>query len=469
MVTYLLLRDNKQFGPLTLEGLTQKGFKAYDLVWVEGKSAAWRYPSEIDELKAFAPVVEEQPFDRFFKRPNSENKANSAIQFPKDSQKSQPEIATSPQIERQVAPVARGDKKIYVTLPARNYAPAAIPFKRSLAEERTNLPDDLSIRQEAPANKMAFGSELLAANVAEKNQPVEKKLQPNTLMRRKLFIFSLSGFGVLVLIGLGILIGLNIEKNIVPASSTQKATLPQNKSNNAQAANVQQQANSSLVESQKLVDNPNQASITQANPSSKNIELQKTPALKSTNQQALGSIGTEDANKLAEQTQSILVNRHSGKKVDKPAKDLFPKRLPAISEADDGSDQPTTNQQASVPQRTSAHRDDQISESTVPKANLLELIGVTANNYSVGTFGGISNLQITVSNRSVHPLELVVVEVQYIQANKKVFKTENIYFHNIGAGSATMLEAPKSPRGIKIQYKIALINSKETGLSYSTN
>src|SRR5580704_3689684 len=65
---YLLLRDNKQSGPYSFDELKTKGLKAYDLVWVEGRSAAWRYPSEIAELKAFAPSVEEQPFDRFYKR-----------------------------------------------------------------------------------------------------------------------------------------------------------------------------------------------------------------------------------------------------------------------------------------------------------------------------------------------------------------------------------------------------------------
>src|SRR5687767_928338 len=71
MNQYLLLRDNKQTGPYTAEELAAKGLKAYDLVWLEGKSAAWRYPSEIQELKPFAPVVEEQPYDRFYKRQNS--------------------------------------------------------------------------------------------------------------------------------------------------------------------------------------------------------------------------------------------------------------------------------------------------------------------------------------------------------------------------------------------------------------
>ena len=101
------------------------------------------------------------------------------------------------------------------------------------------------------------------------------------------------------------------------------------------------------------------------------------------------------------------------------------------------------------------------------RSNIANLVSVGANGYTVGTFGGISDLQLTVSNRSVYPLDLVVVEVQYIQANKKTFKTENLYFRGIGAGSALMQEAPKSARGIKVQYKIILVNSKELGLSYS--
>ena len=51
MNTYLLLRDNKKSGPFTADELRTMGLKPYDLVWLEGKSAAWRYPGEIDELK----------------------------------------------------------------------------------------------------------------------------------------------------------------------------------------------------------------------------------------------------------------------------------------------------------------------------------------------------------------------------------------------------------------------------------
>ncbi|HNP21996.1 MAG TPA: hypothetical protein PKM63_05350 [Panacibacter sp.] len=68
MKYYRLLRNNKESGPFSSDDLISNGFKPYDLIWEEGKSAAWRYPSEIADFKNYAPQVEEQPFDRFYKK-----------------------------------------------------------------------------------------------------------------------------------------------------------------------------------------------------------------------------------------------------------------------------------------------------------------------------------------------------------------------------------------------------------------
>src|SRR4051794_25853340 len=71
MKQYRLLRNNKESGPYSAEELIQSGFKPYDLIWKDGKSAAWRYPGEMEEFKIYAPAVEEQPFDRFYKKPSA--------------------------------------------------------------------------------------------------------------------------------------------------------------------------------------------------------------------------------------------------------------------------------------------------------------------------------------------------------------------------------------------------------------
>lgn len=55
--SFRLLRNNKETGPFSLEELLQHSLKAYDLVWVEGKCAGWRYPTELEILK---PYLEEE-------------------------------------------------------------------------------------------------------------------------------------------------------------------------------------------------------------------------------------------------------------------------------------------------------------------------------------------------------------------------------------------------------------------------
>jgi len=156
---------------------------------------------------------------------------------------------------------------------------------------------------------------------------------------------------------------------------------------------------------------------------------------------------------------------------------MTPKERPAVSRK--GAIPPTVTRDSASGSNPAAHREavhradivETKSETKVEKEtakpSITSQVSVGANGYTVGTFGGVNDLQLTVTNRSVYPLDMVVVEVQYIQANKKVYKTENLYFRNIGAGSALMQEAPKSSRGIKVQYKIITISSKDLGLTYS--
>jgi hypothetical protein len=57
MQQYRLLRNNQESGPYSEQDLIELGLKAYDLIWMEGRSSSWKYPSELDPLKAYAPPV----------------------------------------------------------------------------------------------------------------------------------------------------------------------------------------------------------------------------------------------------------------------------------------------------------------------------------------------------------------------------------------------------------------------------
>lgn len=98
------------------------------------------------------------------------------------------------------------------------------------------------------------------------------------------------------------------------------------------------------------------------------------------------------------------------------------------------------------------------------KANIYNLVTSSVNAYKKGTLGGLSDIQITVSNRSNYTMDRVVVEVNYLLPNDKVFKTEMLEFGGIGPTSTQTKEAPKSPRGVKLQYRIQTISSRELEL-----
>lgn len=61
MKIYFLLRENKESGPYSLAELKNYKLKALDLIWIEGESIIWKYPSEIRELQSLTPQVDVTP------------------------------------------------------------------------------------------------------------------------------------------------------------------------------------------------------------------------------------------------------------------------------------------------------------------------------------------------------------------------------------------------------------------------
>ena len=446
MSTYLLLRDNKENGPLTFEEIKAKGLKAYDLVWVEGKSAAWRYPGEIEELKPFSPEVVEQPFDRFFKRPSQAN-ATSRENVPASQHQTRVTESETGVITYQQASTQTGKKNVYVTMPSVSKTAAQVtpnasaepkakdplPAKPLLMAETTFPIESPTPAKEIKQSSLNYTTQNETYKPTAINRPAKQANFKKPLM--------IAGTMVLLLGG-GIVIGVMIAKprSGSPAGTLQGkdlANLPASTNQQTAAIPVSAVSSGQTRDSQPTGSTLNQdLPVTEPNPS--NIHAGEVTS----QQKPLTFRGKVRKN--------LLISS------DQPVK------------ADSGASNTTSAVMVPVQHREATHRTD-VSASDKPEtaAPLINMVSTGANKYTVGAFGGISDLQLTVTNRSPHALDLVVLEVQYIQANKKVFKTENLYFKNINAGAALMQEAPKSPRGIKVQYRITLINSKEPGLSYS--
>lgn len=421
MKKFLLLRSNKQSGPYSADELQQMGLKAYDLIWVDGKSAAWRYPGEVDELKSFAPPVEEQPYDRFYKKPE-EHKAqeNTTQEHPSTS-------IIAPQQQEPVEKQPKKDKeykRIFVTLPNGNTAvprqsstsnqssapkPVAQPPNQVFGEA---LPQENGYQYQQPASELPRLNPVKTKSRAEKEPLAGEEIYYPKSRSRNLKPMLLAGLitAMVAMVALGIFIGVNIDKN----------------------------SGFSLVKKVDKVDNSS-----------------KQPA----------------ANNTTASNQSALHPEPLVGEIDKPVQDevvnevippVVKKKAAAV--ADSSQQQAAMNIPAKSDSDAVVEKKEEPVKKPAPKPvmpNFEKLVGVSSNNYQVGPFGGISKLELTVKNTSEYDLNLVVVQVDYLKVNKEVFKTENIYFRDIGANSSATIEAPRSSRGNKVNYKVTLINSKE--------
>lgn len=432
MTNYSLLRDNKQSGPYTFDELKEKGLKAYDLVWIEGKSAAWRYPCEIPELSPFAPQVEEQPFDRFYKKPAQDNTQNNTSVTPAP-------VRTSPN-GAVAATILTGDASsstlpgrriIYVTLPAGRTAPVAVPAARETREPVIKEPQ---VKEPAAIPAPVGTFEDIPAHYTEDWKASVESTPRNSRKSQSLRLGQtlMLGLTVLALLVAGIFIGLSLNKDslgIIKHFSIGNGKDKPPMTNPSQPLAVNNLPPATVTSTVKE-EAHNKDSV---------VSIASTPP-----------VTTPKTRPFAHQ--------------ERPSSALQKPQTAAPAPKD------SSLQAMPAAHREATHRSDITADKVDKDAirdNLSNLVSIGATGYTVGTFGGISNLQLTVSNHSIYSLDLVVVEVQYIQANKKVFKTENMYFRGIAPGSALMQEAPKSSRGIKVQYKITLVNSKELGLSYS--
>jgi len=496
---YLLLRNNKQTGPYSLEEIKTIGLKAYDLVWIEGKSAAWRYPCEIDELSAYAPAVEEQPFDRFYKKTSTPVKANAnssavvtdpassitesvrSIAEPVTTSSSTPVYSSERPTYGGEPSTIPGKRIIYVTMPAargpvstparetretpsrestpRESAAAAVIIADNRGTRETaSSTDNRSSRPEpaAPASYPSVAQASAPVYMPENNyiqSPQEderieeflprRQRRPSRLVRP--LVISLT---VLAVLAAGIFIGLSINKDslgLKPGIASSNHSLTP--------------ANTQPVQAAPQVQVP----VVQHEVTPSVADAKPAMAPTTTNATA------PEEKPAAIQKPVTQPNSHPLKTTAQPSKEKAALKNSVASA-------PTLKDSSAgglLPHREAAHRTDpdertgNSDQSAGARATIASQVSASANGYNVGTFGGISGLQVTVSNRSAYPLDVVVVEVQYIQSNKKIYKTENLYFRGIGAGSALMQEAPKSSRGVRVQYKITMISSKELGLSYS--
>lgn len=118
-----------------------------------------------------------------------------------------------------------------------------------------------------------------------------------------------------------------------------------------------------------------------------------------------------------------------------------------------------------TPVAADAERDRINQELTIKNRNYRnnfdQYIRVTTNEYTYDALGGISNLDVIVTNDTDYTLNEVNVNVDYIKDSGEVFKSEIITLYNIPAHQNKSASAPESNRGTSVEVRMDGIKSKK--------
>lgn len=429
MSLYRLLRNNKETGPFSEEEMIAQGFKPYDLIWVEGRSAGWRYPSEIPAFKAYAPAVEEQPYDRFFrKEPPQQHFAftreNSIVKEPVAAAPVQPAVqapvpAAAPVKQATVAlpditvqPEALQGKKIHVTLPSGNTVNLQQIVEESAAAAEKQKPEPRpSASKPAPVLSTMKPAVIDTAVPAVATLPLPENsavyvTERATAPSLSWGLIAASFIGIATLVGLGVMIGMTLSRDRKDNGLVQ--TQP---AGHRPSPELGQNAAASTPTTASPVDNMHTSLVAMPDEAA----LPHAPA---------------ETHPVKTIVKTIIAQ---------PDKSATEKDV-AKSPDNNGGDKPKPKEDAMV------------TREAAPKAtlNIGKDVFIQTNNFKTGAFGGISSLECTVVNNSRLPLETVEVEIDYVQANSKVYKTERLLFKDVPANNQITLPAPSSSRGVKI-------------------
>jgi hypothetical protein len=471
MQLYRLLRNNKETGPFTAEQLLSNGFKPYDLVWAEGKSAGWRYPSELPEFATIVPAVEEDLFTSFYKKPAAKKEpavqksspsventmAQAAISSTPveqtEGKKEAKEPVLLPEVIATTQPVvvSTSSKKVHISLPKVSGKVAAtvstptqkqdtvasnsptskiVAYSTPELDNKTAIPDSPTVTTLPPIDKPIVERASSSTHtihktgdIVEASNSVREKISFPFSTKRKINSSSLILglvflFGVITLVGLGWVIGTSVNQRALAEEMKQEEEIEKRLNTHVQKKN-------------------NSLQVDEEENSTEESDYAETKS----------SLPDESL---------IEVNNTNKKTIDNAGKTISPtknneKLKPGISEKADGN----TLQEGKI-------NNSHLTAGSATTENYANQIEVTTNTYSVGAFGGISNLQCILTNNSSVNFEKVEILIEYLQANKKVFKSETLLIKDVKAGQQMVVDAPKSPRGIKVVSKLVKATLKQS-------
>ena len=448
---YLLLRSNRQLGPFTVEELLEHNLKPVDLIWVEGRSAGWSYPQEIEALK---------PFLKF--------ETTSTPLF---------NPASQPMAEQAPKPPS---KNVFVSLPD-NVKHSSFSEQHSRSTE-----DDLekkaeALRQRAQAYQATQPStDFLQTNYSKDINDLEEnytgwfyeqsqKKKKEAKQKRKTFIIATVAIFVCGYALIQYFSSPDVKENSTVATAattadissgvTEPQPLPTSKQD---LTNYEEPIPEQIREtaSKPIKQNPVPASSL---PSTKNEDPKPTGINNHTTEEPKAVYTKPQAEdiKPSETAQKPIEEKKKGlsKFLDK----LKGKTKEETVTEDETAQRTTTNEKG---ERT-AHRrstnnprqgNDDVAEIS------LDQIELKATELSNDWMIGVVGQKVTLTNKSPYIIETATVEVVYISEENSVLQKKNIIFSNIASKRSATLPVPDHRMAEKATYRLISATPKQDGI-----
>jgi hypothetical protein len=484
---YLLLRSNKQTGPYSLEELLQLNLKPFDLVWVDGRSAAWQYPSEIPSLKPFVPETPQTnaPFQPI---------ATSAMEQ-KLFQKTDP----GPVQEHPVPQKTETPKRVFVSVPkvhstsdqpGNYYSKHSIPdpkpspnFERK--EEVKAIPPSYSQpmplhTQQKPLEEEVHTNYSRSLNDVEEDyttwvyrQKTKKKasVNPKELVLAALILAVIGG-------GYYVMSKPSVANSVLPANKAATPTDQQSAVNTMEETTQEETVSSqqssvtgandiSVVKEPKTktlkTKYPVAVSKTQTNssvPSVQNpIPVEKTsPNIHDNNKDI---VATQPETKQQPKENSSTEKK---KKFGEVLKGIFSKKEkkeePKNNETVLEDPKPANNRQATRREGDNDPASDTPASTEISTASLMEQVEISSNapdNWMMG----VKNLKLTLKNRSNVTIQTAAVTVNYYDENNQLLEKKLVYFSNVAPKAKATATAPDHKFADHVDFRITSATAKE--------
>ena len=505
---YRLLRNNKEQGPFTADELIQKNLKPFDLIWADGRSAAWSYPTEIPEFKRYVPDAEKEVVISNLKvsqtaQISASVKAAVSVNniITNESPKQKPRYKVSAAWSK-IQTIVPAYKDVMVAEPRKTSSAKIIDLPKvqqanikSLSWEEAWLAyehEKNSVTSVKPLNTQTTvaGNKIKAEPVLEKK--FEQSLDTITdnyidsllQQKKRSKNFSLGKASEFVLPSLALIIIFSIAYWFM--HDTKVTAVPNNLPANNQVVfpdkNKQQPAeiktSSIKIHTTRLIEKPVQNASIEISNLNETAVKEQSPEYDVSTAKFIEPVKTNDlksitGNNINPSKKSDITNVDLKKTGTQTTKQFDPSvinNIPKDNSYNDASVSSNTNlndaENRPVKRRTNV--DNGVNNQNVNHTNTAtSAVKNSGLNYvSVPEYismnDGSGNIQV--KNISDVDLDLAVVDVMYYDASGRFRKGETLYLHNLRAGKSVTIKTAKDADAAYATSKVSLVSSDSNGV-----